>query len=587
MTTPPDSLPDDARALKELLIAARDENERLIAIIKVLQRHRFGPRSEKIDPDQLALMLEDVEQAIAAAEAEAEGKREPAGTPVRRKRQINRGALPKHLPREEVVVDLADKCCPCCNGLRVKLGEDVSERLDMIPARFKVIVTRRPKYTCRECDGEVAQAPAPEHLIEGGIPTEALIAAVVIAKYADHLPLYRQAQIYGRQGVELDRSTLADWSGRAAFALRPVYERLFDILKGSDKLFADETRAPVLDPGRRKTKTGQLWAYARDDRPWGGPEPPGVAYVYEPDRKHERPAAHLAGFAGCLQVDGYSAYKALAEGNAVTLAFCWAHARRNFFDIQAADPAPIAVETLARIGGLYAIERDIRGLGASARLAARQARARPILEAMKPWLEVKLAAVSGKSKLAEAIRYALSRWARPDPLPRRWADRNRQQRRRARHAAHRARAQESSVRRLGRGRTILGHPRLVDRNLQDERCRSASVARRCPRQNRQPPSHEQNRRAAAVGLHQQWRKAPSGLRTPLTAESEKGELSFFGELARLAEPEAFKARMRALRQSPFVVYAKPPFGGPARVLAYLARYTHRTAIANSRRRRRQ
>src|SRR5882757_5881505 len=258
---------DDARALKELLIAARDENERLIAIIKVLQRHRFGPRSEKIDPDQLALMLEDVEQAIAAAiaAAEAEGKREPAGTPVRRKRQINRGALPKHLPREEVVVDLADKCCPCCNRLRVKLGEDVSERLDMIPARFKVIVTRRPKYACRECDGEVAQAPAPEHLIEGGIPTEALIAAVVIAKYADHLPLYRQAQIYGRQGVELDRSTLADWSGRAAFVLRPVYERLFDVLKGSDKLFADETRAPVLDPGQRKTKTGQLWAYARDD----------------------------------------------------------------------------------------------------------------------------------------------------------------------------------------------------------------------------------------------------------------------------------------------------------------------------------
>ena len=413
MTTPPDSLPDDARALKELLIAARDENERLIAIIKVLQRHRFGPRSEKIDPDQLALMLEDVEQAVAAgeAEAEAEGKRKPAGTPVRRKRQINRGALPKHLPREEVVVDLADKCCPCCNRLRVKLGEDVSERLDMIPARFKVIVTRRPKYACRECDGEVAQAPAPEHLIEGGIPTEALIAAVVIAKYADHLPLYRQAQIYGRQGVELDRSTLADWSGRAAFVLRPVYERLFDVLKGSDKLFADETRAPVLDPGQRKTKTGQLWAYARDDRPWGGPEPPGVAYVYEPDRKHERPAAHLAGFAGCLQVDGYGAYKALAEGNAVTLAFCWAHARRNFFDIQAANPAPIAVEALARIGGLYAIERDIRGLGAPARLAARQARAGPILEAMKPWLAAKLAAVSGKSKLAEAIRYALSRWA--------------------------------------------------------------------------------------------------------------------------------------------------------------------------------
>jgi transposase len=319
--------------------------------------------------------------------------------------------LPKHLPREEVVVDLADKSCPCCGGLRVKIGEDVSERLDMIPARFKVIVTRRPKYACRDCDGEVAQAPAPEHLIEGGIPTENLIAAVVISKYADHLPLYRQSQIYGRQGVDLDRSTLADWSGRAAFALRPLHERLFEVLKGSDKLFADETRAPVLDPGRGKTKTGQLWAYARDDRPWGGPEPPGVVYVYEPDRKHERPAAHLAGFAGILQVDGYGAYKALAEGNAVTLGFCWAHARRKFFDIQAANPAPIAAEALARIGALYAIERDIRGSSAPIRQAARQARAKPIMEAMKPWLEAKLGAVSGKSTIAEAIRYALSRWA--------------------------------------------------------------------------------------------------------------------------------------------------------------------------------
>ena len=364
MPTPPDSLPDDASALKALLVAAQAENERLIAIIKELQRYRFGPRSEKIDPGQLALMLEDVEQAIAASAAQAESQTEdqPAKTPVQRKRQINRGALPKHLPREDVVVDIADKSCPCCNGLRVKIGEDVSERLDMIPARFKVIVTHRPKYACRVCEGEVAQAPAPEHLIEGGIPTENLIAAVVIAKYADHLPLYRQAQIYGRQGVELDRSTLADWSGRAAFELRLVHELLLQVLKASVKLFADETRAPVLDPGRRKTKTGQLWSYARDDRPWGGPEPPGVAYVYEPDRKHERPAVHLAGFAGILQVDGYGAYKALAEGGPVALAF-------------------------------------------------RQAQAKPILDAMKPWLGAKLAAVSGKSTIAEAIRYALARWA--------------------------------------------------------------------------------------------------------------------------------------------------------------------------------
>ena len=260
MPTPPDSLPDDASALKALLVAAQAENERLIAIIKELQRYRFGPRSEKIDPGQLALMLEDVEQAIAASAARAESQTEdqPAKPPVQRKRQVNRGALPKHLPREDVVVDIADKSCPCCNGLRVKIGEDVSERLDMIPARFKVIVTHRPKYACRVCEGEMAQAPAPEHLIEGGIPTENLIAAVVIAKYADHLPLYRQAQIYGRQGVELDRSTLADWSGRAAFALRLVHELLLQVLKASVKLFADETRAPVLDPGRRKTTVRTL-----------------------------------------------------------------------------------------------------------------------------------------------------------------------------------------------------------------------------------------------------------------------------------------------------------------------------------------
>ena len=183
MPTPPDSLPDDASALKALLVAAQADNERLIAIIKELQRYRFGPRSEKIDPGQLALMLEGVEQAIAASAAQAESQTEdqPAKTPVQRKRQVNRGALPKHLPREDVVVDIAHKSCPCCNGLRVKIGEDVSERLDMIPARFNVIVTHRPKYACRVCEGEMAQAPAPEHLIEGGIPTENLIAAVVIA----------------------------------------------------------------------------------------------------------------------------------------------------------------------------------------------------------------------------------------------------------------------------------------------------------------------------------------------------------------------------------------------------------------------
>jgi transposase len=335
--TAPDSLPADADALRALLLAERarhgEERERWMAIIAELQRHRFGRRSERLDPDQLALTLEDVEQMLAAADAAAEKDNTPLVKPA--KRQVNRGALPLHLPREEIVTDIADKTCACCGGLKHRIGEDVAERLDVIPAQFKVIVTRRPKYACAACAGEVVQAPAPERLIENGIPTEALVAQVLVAKYADHTPLYRQAQIYARQGVTLDRSTLADWVGRAAFALRPVHARLLEQLKQSTKLFADETTAPVLDPGRGRVKKGQLCAYARDERPWAGHAPPGVAYVYAPDRKHARPAEHLAGFSGTLQVDGYGAYADLAEAGDVVLAFCWSHVRRQFYDIQA------------------------------------------------------------------------------------------------------------------------------------------------------------------------------------------------------------------------------------------------------------
>jgi len=229
--------------------------------------------------------------------------------------------------------------------------------------------------------------------------------------HADHLPLYRQAQIYARQGVNLDRSTLADWVGKAAFLLRPVHERLFERLKASTKLFVDETTAPVLDPGRGRTKTGQFFAYARDERPWGGADPPGVTYLYAPDRKAEQPIRHLQGFAGVLQVDGYAGYKALAERNAVSLAFCWSHVRRKFYDLAQGGPAPIATEALARIATLYQVEADIKGCSAEERCAARQARSRPIVAALEPWLKDKLGLVSQKSKLAEAIRYALSRWA--------------------------------------------------------------------------------------------------------------------------------------------------------------------------------
>jgi hypothetical protein len=236
------------------------------------------------------------------------------------------------------------------------------------------------------------------------------VAQVLVSKYADHLPLYRQAQIYARQGINLDRSTLADWVGRAAWLLRPVHERLLMMLKGSAKLFADETTAPVLDPGRGRTKTGQLWAYARDDRPWGGADPPGVAYVYAPDRKAERPIAHLTGFKGILQVDGYGGYRKLAERGEVQLAFCWAHVRRRFYELAVAGSAPIASEALKRIAELYAVETEIRGRSADERRALRQKKSRPILDELEPWLRAKLGLISQKTKLAEAIRYALSRW---------------------------------------------------------------------------------------------------------------------------------------------------------------------------------
>jgi transposase len=410
MATTADQLPDDLAALKAMVLAREVENQRLRQIIKELQRHRFGRRAETLPEDQLLLGLEEAEQIEAAGEEAKERSAPEEQKPRTAKRRTNRGALPAHLPRVEMIVDIEDRACPCCRSSLHRIGEDVSERLDIVPAQLRVIVTRRPKYACRACEEAVVQAPAPSRLIEGGLPTEATVAQVLVSKYADHLPLYRQAQIWSRQGIDLDRSTLADWVGRAAWHLRPVHQRLLEKLKASPKLFADETTAPVLDPGRGRTKTGQLWAYARDDRPWLGGDPPGVAYVYAPDRKAERPIAHLAGFSGILQVDGYGGYRALADKNGVTLAFCWSHVRRRFYELAAAGPAPIAGEALTRIAELYRIEGDIRGRSASERRVVRQEESKTVIAGLEPWLRGKLGLISQKTKLAEAIRYALSRW---------------------------------------------------------------------------------------------------------------------------------------------------------------------------------
>jgi transposase len=410
----PTLLQQVVRELAAALTTKNAEIEKLHALIKQLQRSRFGRRSEQLAADQLQLGLEDLEQA-AAAVAAAQGAAGPASTtsPSRPLTRRNRGALPAHLPRIEVVVDVEDKSCPCCGGALHVIGEDHSEMLDVVPAQYRVKVIRRPRYGCRACEGAVVQAPAPERPIDGGMATEALIAQVLVAKYADHLPLYRQAQIFGRHGIELDRSTLSLWVGRACWWLEPLYDRLLARILSATKIFADDTPLPVLDPGRGRTKTGRLWAYAVDDRPWQGPTPPAVAYVYAEDRKGERPATHLAGFTGILQVDGYGGFKRLAgdgPSGPVRLAFCWSHCRRYFYDCHQATASPIAFEALQQIGRLYAVEERIRGRPAEARLAARREYSRPIVDALKTWLPAQLERISGKSSLAEAIRYTLRHW---------------------------------------------------------------------------------------------------------------------------------------------------------------------------------
>ena len=295
------------------------------------------------------------------------------------KRRINRGSLPAHLPRIEIVVDIDDKTCPCCQGELHRIGEDKSERLDIVPAQFRVLVTRRPKYACRRCEDGVVQAPAPARLIEGGMPTEATVAQVLVSKYADHLPLYRQAQIYARQGIDLDRSTLADWVGHAAWHLRPLHERLLAKLKAATQAVCRRDDGAGARSRPRPHQDRPALGLCRDDRPWGGSDPPGVAYVYAPDRKAERPIAHLEGFKGILQVDGYAGYRKLAERGDVQLAFCWSHVRRSFYELAAPGPAPIASEALKRIAELYAVEKDIRGRsrrGASRSPAAEKPAAR-------------------------------------------------------------------------------------------------------------------------------------------------------------------------------------------------------------------
>src|SRR5665213_323072 len=316
---------DAERLEKVLAVAERDrlmaQNDRFRHLLNQLRRMQFGRKSEKLDPDQFNLALEDIEQAIAKNDA-VEDKIAPERGVSGTKRQANRGSLPAHLPRIHETIHPDDTNCPCCRNPMHVIGEEAAERLDVIPAQFRVIVTHRPKYACRACE-KIVEAAAPEHLIKSGLPTEALVAHVLVAKYGWHLPLYRQAQMFLTQGIKLDRSTLAFWVGYAAAELLPLHERMRTILLGSAKLAVDETPVPVLDPGRGRTKTGYFWTMARDDRPWGGLDPPCVVYTYAPGRGSVHATTLLADYHGIVQCDGYSAYKKLNR-NRIVLAFCWA-----------------------------------------------------------------------------------------------------------------------------------------------------------------------------------------------------------------------------------------------------------------------
>lgn len=409
-------------AEKEAFIAELEALiEKLEGQVQDYRRTKFGPKSEKLDPAQLELALEDLETAIAETQAQiaAVEDRIAASEPDLEKHKPRAPrkarALPESLPRVERVVEPDSIICPCGCGDMVKIGEDRSERLDYLPARYQVIVTVRPRYACPKGRTGVVQAKAPAHLLEGSWPTEALLAQIAVSKHSEHMPLNRQAVVMARHGVPIDRSVLADWMGRTGAVIAPVVDHMAKrLLSGSSRLYVDETTAPVLDPGRGKTKTGYLWAVLRDDRGWNGPAPPGVVFHYRPGRKGEYAAEILRGFNGTIQVDAYGAYTNLATpkrpgGDPLRLAFCWAHGRRKLIKARPKKGSPIVDEALLRIAALYKVEDAIRGSDPDNRRAVRQEMSRPLVDEFFTWLKAQAARVSRKSDLGVAMAYMLKR----------------------------------------------------------------------------------------------------------------------------------------------------------------------------------
>lgn len=409
MPSPRSSLPDDIDALKAMIVVRDTELYAQALLIEKLKlrlaahnRHRFGARSETLD--QLELTIEEMEIAVARR-AQLE---EPAGSA---KEQPKRKPLPDHLMRETAVHAPTQTACETCGKRMRKMGEDVREILDFVPGRFVVRRHVCEKYSCRDC-GVIVEAELPAMPIKKGMPGAALLAHVLTAKFCDHLPLYRQSEIYAREGVDVSRSTMADWAGKMAALLTPLAERIERHVLAGATIHADDTPIAVLDPGRGRTKTGRYWVHVRDERPRGSPSPPAAFYKYSPDRKGEHPRGHLKNYAGFLHADGYAGYEKLYESERIGEVACMAHIRRKFFDIHKATTSPIAGEAVLRIAALYEIEARIRGKPPDERCRVRQEEAKALFEELQEWLHKILPSLPGRGELAGAMRYAIARMKR-------------------------------------------------------------------------------------------------------------------------------------------------------------------------------
>ena len=518
MTSTADSLlPNDVATLQTMLLSERAVRmaaeseakfralliEKLKYTIAKLRHNKFGQSSERgAILEQLELSLADLEADASAAATAAQMAAAQAKIEVHsfERRKPARRPLPEHLPRERIVYP-ARASCPCCGGVLHKIGEDVTETLELIPRQWKVIQHVREKFSCRSCES-ITQPPAPSHPIARGRAGPRLLAHVLFSKYCLHLPLNRQSAVYAREGVDLDISTLADWVGACAATLMPLVEAIRAHVFAAERIHADDTTVPVLAKG--KTRTGRLWTYVRDDRPFAGPDPPAAAFFYSPDRGGEHPEGHLANYAGLMQADAYAGfnrlYQASRKGGPIVEAACWAHARRKFFDLARLQKAPIAIAAVERIDALFAIEREINGMMPQQRLAVRNERSRPLIAELETWLRTQRGKLSRKSETAKAIDYSLKRWPSV----------HLEQRRRTSAARHRRRTTQLDLCRLRRRRSARRRRLHADRDRQAQRHRPAGLARRCPR----PPSRSSDaarRRAVAVAMV--WIVPAGGLTT--------------------------------------------------------------------------